>query len=104
MRVYGGCGYKPGDWNADCDECGFTYKASQLRKRWDGAMVCPQDWEPRHPQDLIQPVKEKGGVPWGRPQAAVEAHTYTDPITGDSKTTEPSALHVTYGPVDPDSL
>lgn len=59
--------YVPGDWNAICDVCGFRYKASQLRKRWDGLMVCEADWEPRHPQDFIKPIKERIGVPWTRP-------------------------------------
>lgn len=34
-----------GDWNAICDVCGQKYKASQLMKRWDGLMVCKEDWE-----------------------------------------------------------
>ena len=46
--------FKPGDRNAICDGCGFKFKASQLRKRWDGYMVCEDDWEPRHPQDLVE--------------------------------------------------
>ena len=93
-----------GDWKANCDECGFTFLASQLRKRWDGAMVCKVDYEPRHPQDLLRVRKERGGVPWSRPQEPIVASTYTDPITGEVKTTEPSALHATFGPADPDSL
>lgn len=43
--------YAPGDWNAWCDECGFKYKASKLRKRYDGFMVCQSCWEPRHPSE-----------------------------------------------------
>lgn len=93
-----------GDWNADCDECGFTFKASQLRKRWDGAMVCDKDWEPRHPQDLLRVRKERGGVPWSRPQDAIAASTFTDPATNLEVTTVPAAQQVTFGPVDPDSL
>ena len=46
--------YKPADHNAICDSCGFKFKASQLRKRWDKFMVCEQDWEQRHPQELIK--------------------------------------------------
>jgi hypothetical protein len=93
-----------GDWNADCDECGFTFKASELRRRWDGAMVCKDDYETRHPQDLLRSRKEKGGVPWARPQEAIVASDYTDPITGVEETTEPTALYATFGPVDPNSL
>lgn len=51
-----------GDSNAICDECGFEYKQSQLRKRWDGAMVCSKDWEPRHPQDNIKIRAERNNV------------------------------------------
>ena len=47
-----------GDSNAICDVCGFKHKQSQLRKRWDGAMVCDKDWEHRHPQDMIRPRPE----------------------------------------------
>lgn len=58
---------KLGDWNALCDVCGFKFKASQLRKRWDGYMVCKQDFEERHPQDLIRLPKERQAAPWVRP-------------------------------------
>ena len=60
--------FKLGDWNAVCDTCGFKFKASQLKKRWDGLMVCSKDWEPRHPQDLIKAPTETPGVPWSRPE------------------------------------
>lgn len=51
-----------GDSNAICDVCGWKYKQSQLRKRWDGAMVCNKDWEPRHPQDDIRIRSERNNV------------------------------------------
>jgi len=58
-----------GDWNAFCDVCNFKLKASKLRKRWDGLMVCKEDWEPRHAQDLIKgPVGPESRVPWTRPE------------------------------------
>lgn len=60
--------FKSGDWNAICDVCGFKYKASQLSKRWDGLMVCAEDFELRHPQDFIRPIKENISVPWTRPR------------------------------------
>jgi len=46
--------YKHGDRNAICDMCGFKYKLSSLRKRWDGLLVCNKDWELQHPQSLIK--------------------------------------------------
>jgi hypothetical protein len=61
--------YKPGDWNCVCDRCGFQYKASELKKTWDGLMVCPKDYEPRHPQDFVRGVKDDQSVPWSKPEA-----------------------------------
>jgi hypothetical protein len=55
-----------GDYNAICDVCGFQYKASQLRRRWDGVMVCQTDFETRHPQDLIRSRRERPAPPWTR--------------------------------------
>ena len=61
--------FDSGDWNAICDVCGFKFKASQLKKRWDGLMVCDGDWEQRHPQELIRPIAESPALPWTRPEA-----------------------------------
>lgn len=74
-----------GDWNAICDRCGFEFKASQLRKTWDGLYVCEEDWEQRHPQDFIRGVKEDQSVPWTRPEQedTFVAVTY-DPLSDDT--------------------
>ena len=61
--------YRHGDYNAICDVCGLKYKASELRKRWDGAMVCQEDWEPRHPQEFIRAIKETSTLPFTRTEA-----------------------------------
>ena len=63
-----GVRFVPGDWNSVCDVCAQKYKSSQMRKRWDGLMVCPNDWEPRHPQDFLRSVPDRQSVPWSRPQ------------------------------------
>ena len=57
---------KLGDWNAICDVCGFKFKASQLRKRWDNAMVCAEDYEERHPSDFFRTRAEDTSVSWTR--------------------------------------
>jgi len=57
-----------GDSNGVCDVCGFDFKHSTLRKRWDGAMVCGKDWEARHPQDMIKPRSERNHVTDPRPR------------------------------------
>lgn len=62
--------YDRGDWLALCDICGRKYKASTLRKRWDGFMCCPQDWEIRQPQDFVKGVSDVQIVPWVRDEPA----------------------------------
>ena len=72
--------YKKGDWNAICDSCGRKFKASQLRRRWDGLRVCKDDWEPRHPQDFLRGKPDKPSVPWSRPE---QADTFVTPAPAD---------------------
>lgn len=60
--------WKNGEWNAICDVCGFRFKSSDLSFRWDGLMVCREDWETRHPQEMIRPVPDQNQLPWTRPQ------------------------------------
>jgi len=60
--------YKKGSWNSICDRCGFEFKMHQLRKDWQGLMVCREDWEPRHPQDFLRTRPEHAGVPIARPE------------------------------------
>lgn len=51
--------YSKGDWLVICDDCGRKYKASALKKRWDGLMVCSNTcWEPRQPQDFVRGVAD----------------------------------------------
>jgi hypothetical protein len=63
-----------GNWNALCDSCGRKFKAFDLQKRWDGLMVCQEDFEQRHPQDLLKVQREKIAVPWSRPYAAEDTY------------------------------
>lgn len=55
-----------GQWNAICDICGQKKKSSELRKNWEGLMVCESDWEVRHPQELIRVRGERVATPWSR--------------------------------------
>lgn len=64
MRTY----YKLGSANAICDVCGFKFKLDELRQRWDGLLVCPHDFEYRHPQDFIRTRKETFNLPTIRPR------------------------------------
>lgn len=51
-------GYQPGNHWCECQRCGFDYRASQMRKEWNGSLVCEDCYEPRHPQDFVKSVKE----------------------------------------------
>lgn len=61
--------YKPGDWNAICDRCGFKFKASELKLEWTGLRVCEADFEHRHPLDFLKITPERISVPWVRMEA-----------------------------------
>ena len=65
--------YKPGDWNAICDRCGFKFKASELKEEWTGLRVCTHDFELRHPQDFLRARVDKISVPWVRKEAPEDA-------------------------------
>lgn len=60
--------YRPGDWNAICFECGRKRKASELRKHWQGYYVCPEHFEPRHPQDFVRATPDIQTPRWTQPR------------------------------------
>jgi hypothetical protein len=56
------------------DRSGFRYPLRSMRKEWTGALVGPDEWEPKHPQlnpprvpvdpqSLENPRPETGGIP-----------------------------------------
>lgn len=59
--------FAEGDWNGQCDQCGFAFKFSELRKRWDGAWVDDRCFEPRQPQDFVRAVRDNMAPPVARP-------------------------------------
>lgn len=56
-----------GEWNLTCDVCSKKIKAHEARQRWDGFIVCPADFETRHPQDFVKARQDKITVPFTRP-------------------------------------
>ena len=69
--------WKSGQYNALCDVCGKKFKSVDLKHRWDGLMVCEHDWETRHPQELIRPIKDQNKLPWTRPEPADQFVPYS---------------------------
>lgn len=58
-------------WRVICDRCGWKRWNYELRKEWNGLMVCRDTcWEPRHPQDFVRGVPDEQSVPWVRPEPA----------------------------------
>ena len=63
-----------------CDVDGMEYYSEDKRIRWDGAVVHKNNWEPRHPQDLIKAVKEDTSIKDARPE---QPDTFVeDPYSG----------------------
>lgn len=59
-----------GQWNVICDVCGFKKKSGEVRKRWDGLIVCEEDFEMRHPLDFIRVPTESNNIQDSRPEGA----------------------------------
>lgn len=58
-------------------------------------MVCPEDWETRHPAELIRPIKERNSVPWTRPRP--EGYD----VSGDVETTVEDLFPSTFNQSSP---
>ena len=56
-----------GDWNVVCFDCGRKFKASMMRRNWQGFYECPDHWTPRQPQDFVRSVPDKQTPPWVQP-------------------------------------
>lgn len=69
-----------GTYSAICDECGFKFKATDLRMRWDNMFVCSKCWEPRHPQDFVRSRVDNQRVTIARPD---EDRFEQRPVTPD---------------------
>lgn len=67
-----------GQWNAECDVCGFKFKSGDLKERWDGLYVCRDDWEERHPSDFFRARQEDQSTPWTRPEDSITGGTDID--------------------------
>lgn len=84
--------FKGGDWLVVCDVSGKVMYASESRLRWDNALVHPDHWEPRHPQDFVKGVVDMQSVPFSRPAKDV------------STTAQGSISPFTSGPTSPSTL
>lgn len=61
--------YKSGAWNVVCQVCGRKYKSDEVRKRWDGLIVCHNDFENRHILDFLKVREDDPAVPYVSPES-----------------------------------
>jgi hypothetical protein len=47
-------GWQSGNHWVICEVCGFAIRAKDARLTWDDRIVCPEDFEVRHPQDFVR--------------------------------------------------
>lgn len=76
--------FKSGSWNVICDVCGRKYKNTDVKKRWDGLIVCNKDYELRHIADFIRSNPERNNVKDPRPEQADVFVDVTYISTGDA--------------------
>ena len=70
-----------GSWNAQCDYCGFKFKAHMLVRNWQGLMVCHKCFEPRQTQDFVRAVPDVQTPPWSRPRPTAVYNNVCTPTT-----------------------
>lgn len=59
--------FKSGEWNVWCMVCNRKIKSGTALKRWDGLIVCPEDYENRQPLDFLRTRQERITVPFSAP-------------------------------------
>lgn len=57
-----------GNWNVVCYFCGVKYKATDLKRYWQGFWVCESCWEPRQEQDFVRGVPDDQTPAWTQPK------------------------------------
>lgn len=90
-----------GDWNVQCYQCGRKRKASMLKKHWQGFWVCPEHWEPRHPQDFVRNTTDNMTPPWSQPQPAPR---FNVPVGAFDEVTLTEQISVSFGTIVPGDL
>lgn len=88
-----------GSWWVLCDVCNKKTQANQTKQRWDGFIVCKEDWEVRHPQDFVKATTDKISVPFTRPRGTDEFVTVNyinDYFVADYVLDVPPLFYVSY--------
>lgn len=51
-------------YNVICPMCQRKFKNTDMKRRWDGLIVCEEDWEPRHPMDFYRTINDNHVLPF----------------------------------------
>lgn len=90
-----------GEFNLVCDICSKKIKSHEAKHRWDGFIVCKDDWEPRHEQDFVKAKTDKITIPFQRPiptlTFAEVCNMATASCYADLATADCAQADVTYG-------
>ena len=68
-----------------CDISGFRYKLKDMKKTWDGLLVGPDQFDPKHPQ--LEPTTHVAD-----PQALYNARPNTDVEANDGRVYTPTNI------------
>ena len=88
-----------------CDVCGFEKLSDQKKKRWDNLIVCPECWEPDHPQKFVRVSPDGQPVSDPRPEPedeflyicyAYASQSYADIAEADCGRADINALSYQY--------
>ena len=61
-----------------CDITGFRYRLRDMKKTWDGLLVGPDQWSPKHPQLDPKPApKDPQALRDARPDQAADGNDST---------------------------
>lgn len=86
---------------AICDRCGFQYKYTEIKEEWTGVRVCPDCFEPKHPQ--LEPPKIRAdaqALRHPRPETQLVRSITVARSTMFDQEPEPVALSFTLGAIE----
>ena len=68
--------WRKGKWKVICDVCGWEFYSDEVKKRWDGLLVCHKDFEYDHPQKYLRVRSDPVPVPsdWIRKEPAEDTY------------------------------
>lgn len=84
-------------WNI-CDLCGCAIRNNESRKTWDGKVVCPDDWDYRHPQDFVR-GRQENTAPVGLTRSESTDNFITELDTDTPNNQIPADTFADYGTV-----